>query len=858
MNVWQLTWYGVFILVLAVVMYAPAEARDSHTRIKRSLNEGWMFQFESSYDSARRVHLPHTWNAEDPFDEQRGYHRGVGIYQRALNLTPKPDRVYKLQFEAVNQIAEISVNGQQVGSHIGGYTGFVVDITSYLQEGNNTITVRVDNRHSPDVPPLKGDFNFYGGIYRDVWLLELPPIHFGFDEYGASQVFVRTPDVSQSAAQVNVAGTIKNISSTGDSYRVVHQLMDRQGNIVTEQVDELMVKLGSTAIDTELPIVQNPHLWHPDNPYLYTLVSEIRSGDQLIDRVTNPVGLRWFRFDADSGFYLNGKQLKLMGVNRHQDYQGRGNALSNARHVADVELAKATGANFLRTAHYPQDPAVLEACDRLGLLVSMEIPLDHEITDSEAFYSNTVRMQREMIRQNFNHPSVIIWAYMNEMLLGRNWEEDKQQISKITRFAKELEAVTREEDPSRYTMIPNHGKFDLYEKAGLTDIPMIVGWNLYFGWYEEELKGLGDFMDHFHEAMPEKPTIITEYGAGSDPRIRSLEPVRFDFSMEWQNTFLWTNLHEIMKRPYIAGAAVWNLFDFGSESRRDAVPAINSKGLMTFDRKPKDSYYLLQSWLRDDPVLAIGSAGWDKRAGMASKNNPDVAIQEVDVYGNTGRAELFINEKSLGKKSFQQQVAQWDVPFRNGENKLKVIASSDSETIRDEATIDFTLHQTFDRTSAKQFKDIYINSGANFFFRDETNGIIWQPDTAYRTGFWGFEGGESFMPRNVGIGTNADILGTQRDPLFQTQRVSPKQYRFDVPKGRYEILLLFSALQEGPNQFQISINGKMIFDDIALGGRYRAVTKKAEVYTDQPQLEISFTPVQGSPVINGIGIRQIN
>lgn len=848
----------LFIAVLFMgALYNIAIAGEKRPRVKKSFNEGWMFKFAEEADSAfRRVDVPHSWNATDPFDEIHGYRRTVAVYQKRIDLSPEAGRIYKLQFEAVNQIAEVFVNGQKAGRHLGGYTGFVVDITSYLQEGENTISVRVDNRHNTAIAPLKGDFNFYGGIYRDVWLLELSRVRFGFDTFGASQLYINYPHVSSSSATIEVSAAVIDERVKGASYQVVHRLIDRRGTVVAEQKSEVKGRARKESIAAALH-VENPMLWHPKHPYLYTLVSEIREGSKILDRLTNPVGLRWFRFDADNGFFLNGKPLKLMGVNRHQDYPGLGSALRNARHVADVKLVKATGANFLRTAHYPQDPAVLEACNRLGLLVSMEIPLDHEITDSEAFYKNTIRMQREMIRQNYNHPSIIIWAYMNEMLLGRSWEEDQAAIAKITRFAKKLESVTRQEDPARYTMIPNHGQFELYHKAGLTGIPMIVGWNLYFGWYEKQLNGLGAFMDHFHKMLPDKPAIITEFGAGSDPRIRSLQPTRFDFSVEWQNIFLRENLNQIIQRPYIAGAAVWNVFDFGSEKRRDAVPRINSKGLMTFNRVPKDSYYILQSWLKDKPFVAIGSAGWKRRAGRTASRRHETVVQQVDVYGNTGQAELFANGRTLGKKKLKKHQASWKVPFRNGLNKLKAVAHNAEGTIEDRTTIDFALYKPLGAHRGEPFKDIYINTGADFFFLDKTDGVIWQPDYIYQEGFWGYTGGHKYKAGDRGIGTSADIKGTELDPLFQTQRINPESYRFDVPPGTYEILLLLSVLKDETN-FGVRVNGIPVLESIDLNESHRAIRKKVQVYTRQPRLILRFVAGEKPAVINGIGIRKIN
>lgn len=858
-----------FLLAVLMIMHQPncsasAVAANDQSRLKTSLNDDWQFTLdEPANGNWKQVDIPHTWNNEDAFDENPGYNRAVGWYRKIIDLNTNQEKIYIIKFEAANQLSEVYINGKSLVKHAGGYTAFTVDITPYLTSGRDEIMVRVDNSHNADIPPLKGDFNFYGGIYRDVWLIELNPVHFNFGDYASSGIFVTTPQVSESSASVKIEGNIKNETGSKQNLTVINRLLDAQGKIVTEQQKKLTGNSEKIIFTATFDSILSPKLWHPDHPHLYTLISEIKQNDKVLDRLSTPVGFRWFSFDADSGFYLNGERLKLMGVNRHQDYKGRGNALSNARHVADIKLAKEAGSNFLRTAHYPQDPAVLEACDRLGLLVSMEIPIDHEITDTPAFYENSIFMQREMIRQYFNHASIIIWAYMNEMLLGRNWEEDQEEIKKITDFARKMEDITRQEDASRYTMIPNHGNFELYHKAGLTEIPMIVGWNLYYGWYENDLSGLGEFLDIHHQTLPDKPAIVTEYGAGSDPQIRTQNPIRFDFSIEWQNQFLQSNLRQIMERPFVAGSAVWNLFDFGSESRNDAVPTINSKGLMTFDRQPKDAYYLLQSWLKDEPVIRIGSREWNQRIGKASESDRGISTQKVRVYGNTAEAELFINGKSLGSNKFKNHIAEWSVPFCNGRNLLQARSKADGKIIEDAALIDFIIYQPFLINKAQEFNDIYINAGSNFYFRDAINGITWQPDGPYEKGFWGFNGGEIYQPRDRGIGTDTDILGTDRDPLFQTQRVGAAEYIFDVPPGLYEIVLLFAKLNHQETAaveesgFDVFINGKPIFEDVRLNNLYRAVEKKAEVYNDGEKLIIEFKIAKGEPVVNGIGIRKI-
>ncbi|GAA5035264.1 beta-galactosidase [Marivirga lumbricoides] len=815
----------------------------------QSLNYSWSFHKGEIADTAEwtTVNLPHTWNAFDPFDEEKGYYRGVSYYKRSLKLPLAENKNWFLYFEGVNQVAEVYVNGQLATKHIGGYTGFSVPLTQFLQEGENQLLVKVDNSHNEAIAPLKGDFNFYGGIYRDVFLISTGKTHFEFSEYGDKGIFISTPKVSEKEALVTARLNIS--SSDKSSLKIITELIDPEGISIFKKTKKTSLKSGTNTLSYDLPKVNNPKLWHPDHPYLYQLKISLESAKgQKLDEQMVPFGFRWFRFDANDGFYLNGKYLKLIGTNRHQDFEGLGNALSDQRHLNDVQLIKEMGSNFFRTAHYPQDPAVIRAANKLGLLVSMEIPLDHDITDSEAFYENSQHMMKEMIRQNYNHPSIIIWAYMNEMLLGRNLEKDQEIIKKIVDFAKVLEDLTRKEDSSRYTMIPNHGSLELYQKAGLTQIPMLVGWNLYFGWYEAQL-GAGKFLDAYHQLVPAKPMVITEYGAGSDPRIRSFNPVRFDFSIEWQTKFHQQNLIDIMERPFVSGAAVWNLADFGSENRNDAVPKINSKGLISVDRTPKDAYHLYQAWLLKKPFVKIGGENWQSRVGYSDKQN-------LQVFTNADHIELLVNGQAADLLSFENHLSEWRVSLKTGRNILKATAYFGDSSITDYSEINF----------GKINKDwlsnntLYFNCGANFFFTDPIDHITWLPETEFNNELLGYKGGEVFMPRGQGVGTDREIFLTNNDPIYQTARIGGEYY-FDLEAGQYEVVLHWAeidpAYQDKNRQFDILFNDKVVVEGLQSKAAFTAISKKIITYVDKEGLKISFKLKEGEPILNAIEIRKL-
>lgn len=529
---------SLLLLLIAAITGLSTYAQDAG-RKTISLNDQWEFNKENG--PVEKVNIPHTWNDKDVLDDVPGYYRGLGIYKRKLKLdeSAKGKAIF-LVFNSVAQEAEVLVNGKSAGKHIGSYTRFIVPISSFLNFKDDVIEVRANNRFNEDIPPLTADFTFFGGLYRNVTLLMTNPLHFSQKENGSSGVFITTPQVSASTASVQVKSSVDNTATTSQKVQVMTTIFDANGKMVTSQNTTANVnKGGNTVVIQDIKAIQKPQLWSPENPYLYRLVTKIidPKTKSVIDQVSNPLGFRWFKFDADKGFFLNDQPVKIIGASRHQDYENRGNATPDALQIKDIELLKAMGGNFLRVAHYPQDPQILEACDRLGILASVEIPVVNTITESEAFTTNCLNMQTEMIKQNFNHPSIIIWAYMNEILLRLKFSNDKprQQIyfDHVRELAQKLDSLTRKLDPSRYTLLVNHGAWDIYNKVGLTKIPMIVGWNLYSGWYSGVPEDFAKFLDRHHKELPHTPFMVTEFGADADPRIRSFSPIRFDKSVEY-------------------------------------------------------------------------------------------------------------------------------------------------------------------------------------------------------------------------------------------------------------------------------------------------------------------------------------
>ncbi|MVN76952.1 beta-galactosidase [Hymenobacter sp. HMF4947] len=806
----------------------PAAAQ----RLVQSINSNWLFRKDSTAlppgqaaaaAGWEKISLPHTWNATDVLDDEPGYYRGVGWYKKTLYVPADwQHRAVSLRFEGANQEAEVYVNGQLAGRHAGGYTAFSFSISKFLKFSSNApasaeVLIKLTNRYNPAIPPLTADFTFYGGIYRDVYLVAADAVHFDLDNYASSGVFTTTPAVSAEAAQVAVAGGLTNESAQAQRLVVQAQLLDQAGQLVGQQQTSFSLKAGEKrAFRLALPRLKQPHLWAPSDPYLYRVVTSVRAvGSKTgppLDAVSSPVGMRWFRFDAANGFFLNGQPLKLIGTNRHQDYPGRGNALPDALAERDVQLLKEMGGNFLRVSHYPQDPAVLAACDRLGILASVEIPVVNAITDSPAFFQTCRTMQTELIRQNFNHPSVVIWAYMNEVLLRlppgikRDNDPGRAYLRRVQALASQLDSLTRREDPARTTMLVCHGDFNLYQQAGLLAIPQVIGWNLYPGWYSGDLQGFPNFLDRHHKELPDKPLLVTEYGADCDERLHSFSPKRFDKTMEYANRYHEFYLKAILERPFVAGSTVWNLAEFNSETRQEAVPHINNKSLLTGDRRPKDAYFLYQATLLKTPFLRIGSRGWALRAGLAAGPDSLFCRQPVDVYTNQPAVQLLLNGRNLGTHAATAGVAHFSVPFGNGLNQLRAQAAG--QPVEDVANIEFQLLPTLLKSSQLPFTELNVSLGDERTFTDDKLHQVWVPEQAYAPGGWGYVGGHPYkMPGDrLPYGSDRNILGTDYDAVFETQRLGLSQFRLDVPDGEYEVTLHFAELEAVPAAEQLAYN----------------------------------------------------
>lgn len=855
-----------FAILLAFVAMLPAVAQ----RQVRTINSAWAFTQEGRETI---VNIPHTWNALDIQDDEPWYYRGLCTYRKTLHVNDdiSAKRVF-IRFEGANQEAELIVNGTSVGKHIGGYSAFCFEVTGLVKQGENDVLVKLDNKHNVEIPPLSADFSFLGGIYRDVELIITEPQHISLTHYGSSGVYITTPQVAREKSTV---GFKTYLGSAAKAKCVLEQqIFDADSKLVASVSSKVVLTGIENQVFEQTLTMDSVNLWDVENPYLYrvkTLLKDVKGN--VLDEVENPLGFRTFNFDKDNGFFLNGRHVKLMGTNRHQDYYKKGNALADEMHVRDINLLKDMGGNFLRISHYPQDPIVPQMCDRHGLLASIEIPVVDMVTQNcPGFNENTLNMLREMICQHYNHPSIIIWCYGNEYQHKSPydcWLTPKEEW--INYFKSEgplfeqCQAVCKELDPARATMsVICADPIDVYYHSGAGNIPDIMGFNIYSGWYGGGFSRMTWHVENLRKMFPDKPIFITEYGAGVDPRIHSNKPTRFDYSSEYGRMFHSAYIKMFKEMPYLLGTAVWNLNDFYSEWRIDAVPHVNNKGLVGLDREKKNGYFLYQAYLSKKPYLMIGDRKWEIRGGKEGEKH------NVEVFSNAENVTLSINGKSFGTQKVEDNLAVFEVVYFPGEN---YIAVKDGNGLEDALKVEYRQVPS----DLKSFTEMNVMLGTDRIFEDRVSGAVWIPEQEYTPGSWGYVGGTRFIdgenPRSF---SSLNIYGTDNVPVFQTQRVDIKGFKADVPDGQYYVYLYFTELfikpdgtpimykigeteiQETERVFDVSINGEVVLKDFDMKkqfGSQRAIIKKFTVnVNDGEGIMVGFDAIKGYPVLNAVRI----
>lgn len=851
-----------FSYIAGAALIAAASLQAQARRTESTINDSW--DFRMPHDTVwQKTNLPHTYNL-DAY-QGRDYYQGRALYRRNLRLNSKePGKRYFLKFDATSKAAEVTVNGKKAGEHAGGYSAFTFDVTPLLREGDNLIEVTVDNGRK-DITPISADFTFWGGIYRDVWLVTTPDIHFSMSDHGSDGIFISTPSVSEKEGTVGVRSKVTNDSPENAVLEVSSTLYDPDGKEVQTMSRKMKVKPGATAdFSTLSKPVSHPRLWSPESPELYTVKTVLKDAKTgtVLDERSHKTAFRWFSFSGEKGFSLNGKPYKLRGVNRHQDQWPVGVALPDEAHRRDIRLMKDIGCNFIRIAHYPQDDALLDACDELGLLAWEEIPIVNTIYDTPGYNDNCETNLVEMIRQHYNHPSIILWGYMNEILLttpGPDRKEWPEFRDRIVGLANRLEKRLKEEDPSRNSSMA-FNMTNLYNEIGL-NLEDVAGWNLYHGWYVGKLPDFDAFCEDQHRRYPDHPFIISEWGAGSDRRIHSLNPRQFDFDIEYQQKYIEHYLPFIERTDYIAGSSYWNFIDFNVAARQESMPRVNNKGLFYNDRTPKDvAYYFKAMWRDDEPVVRIASRDWAHRTG-----DPQ-ATQQIKVYANTPEVELLVNGRSVGSKKTDNCQAIFDVMLPEGESALSATGTLDGNTATDAMAI------TLSAIPDPSRDEFAVNVGGNVFFTSDLTGLTWLPDRKYTTeNGWGYLKGE---PRR----TTSEIFGTVDGPLYQAWLQGPVSYRIDATPGEYEIELLMADISRPAKQlanllgqsdgekttdaarFDVRICGEIVEKDFspADGERFHTAFKRRyKVNATDGIITVELVPIQGEPTLAALKLRRL-
>ena len=846
-------------LLAIVVMFVVTSLQAQ--REMKTINDNWEFR-KSIDESWESVNLPHTFNI-DAY-QQRNYYQGKGFYRRTLVLPEiVAERRYYMKIDAASKAANIRVNGKEVGSHVGGYTACIVDITEYIRK-ENLIEITVDNGRK-DITPISADFTFWGGIYRDVWLISTPKQHFNMSNMGSDGIFISTPVVNEKRGVLKVKCEVTNDSHESSILEVRSAIYSPQGKLLQTIKQKQKLKSGETYIfENTSGAIESPDLWSPETPSLYlvkTTLVDPKSG-KLLDEKNHKVGFRWFTFDGSKGFFLNGKSYKLRGLNRHQDQAPAGVALDDEAHRRDIFLMKELGCNFIRISHFPQDDAILEMCDELGLLAWEELPIINIVPNTPGYDDNCEYNLREMIRQHYNHSSVITWGYMNEILLtapsiGKpEWLACKERTVNL---AQRLEAVLKEEDPGRASVMA-FNMTNLYNEIGLNLVD-VVGWNLYHGWYVDKLKDFNAWCEDQHRRYPDQPMIISEWGAGSDKRLHSTQGRAFDFSIEYQQTYIEHYLPFIENTEWISGCAYWNFIDFNVAARQESMPRVNNKGLAYNNRIWKDvAYYFKAMWRKDIPVIRIASRDWEMRTGEINKP------QSIKIYSNMPEVELFINGQSIGCQKIANCHTVFNVILPEGISVLMAQGIKNGKTVQDAMTIQFK-----SLPNIAEGDELAINVGSNCYFTSDISNLTWLPDQPYTAGGWGYIGGKAHS-------TTSEIYNTLDGPIYQTWREGNWSYKIDAPIGEYEIELLIADVTKpaaqlanllnknkeekhsGETRFHISICGKQVETNFSPidGGKHRTAFKRRYIIRNEhDHIVISAGAVKGEPFLAGIKVRKL-
>jgi beta-galactosidase len=870
---------AAIVPVLSLGVMSVVAAQDA--RLTMPLDTGWRFQQASglsgvearAFDDTRwtPVEVPHSWNRVGNDGIERSplsnNVQGVGWYRLHFR-TPRVavDSRYFLQFDAVGAVADVWLNGEYLGKHQGAFSRFRFDASSSINaSGDNLLVVKADNsRPQPgastqDVIPLSGDFFVFGGIYRTVALIVTQPVHVDLMDFGGPGLYAHTLDLNATSATVLVAGRLVNDAGARRQVMVEFAIEDAGGSVIASKSLRSTASRRPSAVQARLRIA-HPQLWQgTKHPYLYHAVMTIRSEKGLVlDRITQPLGLRTMVFDPNHGFFLNGEHLRLNGASMHQDRPIKGWAISRADQEQDFDLLRELGANAVRLAHYQHDQYSYELADTRGIIAWAEIPLVNRVSfdgspANAALTANARQQLIELVRQNYNHPSIAVWSLGNEIDLTAT------QIKGPSRPAvllKSLNELAKREDPSRATTfadccevgVPPHVGDDLVAIASREPIVGMadsVGYNRYFGWYVGQMADFGPMLDEAHSHHPDLPVSVSEFGAGAaltqhsdDAEGGPINPHGRPHPEEYQNWYHERSWAMLSPREYLWATFIWNLFDFSSDSRREGdLTDINEKGLISYDRQTrKDAFYFYRANWSSEPTLHLVGRRYVDRA---------YAVYDVKAYSNAAEARLSLNGNELGLVPCANGICLWRaVHLSLGSNELVSTAQIAGHEARD------TLHWTLSHSPAV----VRIKAG-------DISGHISKDGQRYGSDMY-FVGGNAgrVNPPDTAADNRISVLAQDAE-LYDGFREGEFTYRVPLPNGNYRVLLKFeepSATAAGERVFDVAANEVTrleAFDILAAaGGKLKGVDRAFDAAVSNGMLVLAFRPRRGNALISALSI----
>lgn len=664
-----------------------------------SFNEGWQFKkgpfsenelvFMQSWDKKwEDVKIPHTYNAKDMQVDHGKFYEGDAYYKKTFLVDSKlKDKRLFLKFEGVGQVADLYINGVLVGNHKGGYSAFSFEITKAVKFGEeNEFLLKVNNEARKDVIPVNHNlFGVYGGIHRPVWLITTNQVNIDVTDYASKGVYISQELIDNKKANVSVKVKLSSNLKDIQELQLENKIYNQEGKLVANRREQISLSPQGVQTFTTSVTLNKPRLWQGrKDPYLYKVVTSLKNGGEILDEIVQPLGVRKVEVVAGKGVFLNNEKYPMYGVCRHQDWWGIGNALEKEHHDTDLDMIMEMGVTTVRLAHYQQSDYFYSKCDSLGLLVWAEVPFVNRVSGEEG--ANAKLQLKELIRQNFNHPSIYVWGLHNEVYKPYDY---------TSQLTKEMHDLAKSEDPGRYTVAVNgYGHMDHPVNLNAD----IQGMNRYYGWYEGKMGDLEKWAKGLKADYPEYKIMLTEYGAGGNPNhqtefIENTWQYRKPFYPETYQT----KTHEVQwgiikNNPNILSSYLWNMFDFCVPKwNNGGIEARNHKGLVTFDRAiKKDAFYWYKANWSEEPVLYIA----ERRMVDREKQTTN-----IKVYSNLGEPKVYLNGELLAQPIIGTTDVHYifeSITLAKGENTIRAIIEKDGEIIEDSIVWHFTSEKTKD------------------------------------------------------------------------------------------------------------------------------------------------------------------